>query len=677
MTPQRHNKIGIRLRLILLFSVTLLTLLAIGLYAASHYQRSLLAGHAIRDQAHQALLLASELELHLQAERAAWNTVLLRGQQPDQYYAHLAEFYDHERRSRAAQAELRTLLADDARIVAVLDQLAQAHLRLGKTLRQAMRLFNETLDEGQQLADRIAASQQGDPQRLIAELRQLVEQHREAELARQARENGRAQSLFLMLLLLAGGLSAVLFIWLLDVNIGKPAQHAAYLANYDPLTGLPNRTLFQDRLQHAIAQADRNGASLALLFFDLDHFKAVNDALGHHVGDELLTQAGGRLLSVIRSSDTPARLGGDEFAVIVENAADEADVIHVANHIIEALNQPFTVANQQAYVSASIGITFYPADAEDANNLLKNADAAMYLAKQKGRGQYHFFTEELNRVAEQRLQLETQLRTALPEQRFELHFQPQLALADGRLVGAEALLRFKSREELVPPDRFIPVLEDTGLILAVGEWVIAEACRWGAHWQAKTGYPLRVAVNLSVRQLQDRSLPDKIAAILAETGFPEPCLELEVTEGDLLDLASTGKVLNELRRLGIRLAIDDFGTGYSSLSYLKSFAVDLLKIDRSFIRDIHHDRDDDAVTSAIIALAHKLEIEVIAEGVETIEQQAFLTLQGCDLAQGFLLSRPLPTDKFEAWLLERLQRQRSLPPQGPDAMQIGRDGHQA
>jgi diguanylate cyclase (GGDEF)-like protein len=507
----------------------------------------------------------------------------------------------------------------------------------------------------------MAAAQENNPQRLVAQIRTLVEKHRERQLADQETGDSRAKALLLLLLLLVGGASAVLFVWLLDVNIGKPAQQAAYLANYDPLTGLPNRTLFQDRLQHAIAQADRNGSSLALLFFDLDHFKAVNDALGHHIGDELLTQAGSRLLNIVRSSDTAARLGGDEFAVIVENAVDQADVIHVANHIIESLKQPFSVADRQAYVSASIGITFYPADAEDANSLLKNADAAMYLAKQKGRGQYHFFTEELNRIAEQRLQLETQLRTALADERFELHFQPQLALADGRLVGAEALLRFKSTDELVAPDRFIPVLEDTGLILAVGEWVIAEACRWGAYWHAKTGYPLRIAVNLSVRQLHDRSLPDKIAAILDETGFPEPCLELEVTEGDLLDLSNTGKVLNDLRRLGVRLAIDDFGTGYSSLSYLKSFAVDLLKIDRSFIRDIHHDRDDDAVTSAIIALAHKLEIEVIAEGVETIEQQAFLTLQGCDLAQGYLLSRPMPTDAFDSWLVQRLARQRSQP----------------
>jgi diguanylate cyclase (GGDEF)-like protein len=668
MVSKHDNKLGIRLRLILLFAATLVTLLALGLYAARYYETSLAKSSAIRDQAHRALLLTSELELHLQAERAAWKTVLLRGQQPDDYHAYLAEFYDHERETRATLHELGRLMADDAQITAAIAQLADAHLRLGKVLREAIRLFNDTLDKSHLAADRMTATQENDPQLLVAEVRSLVERHREQSLADVAAEDAEAKTLFLLILFLVGGGSAALFVWLLDVNIGKPAQQAAYLANYDTLTGLPNRTLFQDRLQHAIAQADRQGSSLALLFFDLDHFKAVNDALGHHVGDQLLTQAGSRLLNVVRSSDTAARLGGDEFAVIVENAADQADVLHVANHIIETLNQPFTVADRQAYVSASLGITFYPADAEDANNLLKNADAAMYLAKQKGRGQYHFFTEELNRVAEQRLQLETQLRTALAEHRFELHFQPQMALADGRLVGAEALLRFKSTDELVAPDRFIPVLEDTGLIIPVGEWVIAEACRWGAHWQATTGYPLRVAVNLSVRQLHDRSLPDKVAAILAETGFPEPCLELEITEGDLLDLTNTGKVLSDLRRLGVRLAIDDFGTGYSSLSYLKSFAVDLLKIDRSFIRDIHHDRDDDAVTSAIIALAHKLEIEVIAEGVETVEQQAFLTLQGCDLAQGYLLSRPLPAEVFEEWLGQRLVRQRTLLPQNADSV---------
>lgn len=431
----------------------------------------------------------------------------------------------------------------------------------------------------------------------------------------------------------------------------------AYLANYDALTALPNRYLFQDRLEHALRQADRNGTQLALLFLDLDRFKAINDTFGHGVGDELLKLVARRLLGTVRGSDTVARLGGDEFTLLLENVSDEEEASEVARKIHAALNQPFNLIERELFVSTSIGIALYPGDASDTHTLLKHADTAMYRAKEQGRAAYRFFTSELNQQVQERLLLETALRSALERGEFALHFQPQTQLDDSRIVGVEALLRWRpGQAELVSPDQFIPVLEDTGLILTVGEWVLREACSWLKRWE-QAGLPVpRVAVNLSARQFQQGALVQTIAEILESTGVAAEHLELEITESVLMERALSEPAINQLQRMGVRWAIDDFGTGYCSLSYLKRFAVDTLKIDRSFVRDLTSDSEDAAITAAIITMAHSLDLTVVAEGVESVEQLAFLRQRGCDVLQGFLASPPLSPDACANWLRQQTAR---------------------
>ena len=434
-------------------------------------------------------------------------------------------------------------------------------------------------------------------------------------------------------------------------------QSIRHMAHHDALTGLPNRTLFRDRLTHAMAQADRYHQILAVLFLDLDRFKAINDTLGHNVGDQLLKIAAERLRSCVRDCDTVARLGGDEFTIIVDDIVEVQDAAVVAQKILDTIAQPFNLHGHEVFVSVSIGLTLYPNDDENADNLLRNADAAMYRAKEYGRNNYQFYVADMNVKARERLMLESQLRRALDRNEFALYYQPRVDLFSGRVIGAEALLRWRHPDMgLVPPVQFIPILEETGMIIPVGEWVLQQASRQNRAWQDLGLPPIRMAVNLSVRQFIQKELADSILAILERVGLAPEYLELEITEDLLLEHNQTNiATLTKLRNRGIHISIDDFGTGYSSLSYLKRLPIDTLKIDQSFLRDIENDPDNKAITSAIIAMAASLHLNVLAEGVETEEQLAFLRAQGCNEIQGFSFSQPLTAEEFQHLLVDGRQ----------------------
>lgn len=423
------------------------------------------------------------------------------------------------------------------------------------------------------------------------------------------------------------------------------------LANYDPLTGLPNRYLFKDRLSHAMLQADRLGTRVALMFIDLDRFKNVNDSLGHAAGDILLGQVAQRLQVAVREGDTVSRIGGDEFTLIVENLADNSALNVIANKLIAAFAMPFRLGPNEVYISPSIGITVYPTDGRQAAQLLKNADSAMYQAKEQGRNTYHFFTEELNQRLRERLELETALHGALARGEFRLVYQPQMNIETWELTGFEVLLRWRDAAgRTISPAVFVPVLEDTGMILEVGEWVLRHACDFAARWGETHGSYLTMAVNLSAKQFHRTDLEVLVRDVLMETRLPPEALKLEITESALVDAQSSIRVMEGLRRLGVGLAIDDFGTGFSSLSYLKSFPIDTLKIDQSFVGDICQDQDDAKITQAIIGLSRGLSLNVIAEGVETVEQLEFLLNHGCQHIQGYLLSRPLEQEAVAGWV---------------------------
>ena len=430
------------------------------------------------------------------------------------------------------------------------------------------------------------------------------------------------------------------------------------LASFDTLTGLPNRALFLDRLGHALSHARRKRTRIALMFLDLDHFKKINDSLGHSIGDKLLIEVAKRLTASVREQDTVARLGGDEFTIILESIAHLDNIGKLADKIIHNLSRPYSLEGHIINISPSIGISLFPDDADDPEILVRNADTAMYHAKDSGRGNFQFYSAELNRAATDRLALESSLRAALYNDEFVLYYQPQIDALSGSIVAVEALLRWQCPEQgLVSPDRFIPILEDTGLIIPVGDWVIREACRQNRAWREQGYPPIRMSVNLSGRQFQGKQLADTIAGTLAETRLKPADLELEITETVLMqDTDATIDTLNALNELGMRLSIDDFGTGYSSLAYLKRFPVHTLKIDRSFIRDIDVDADDAAITEAVIAMSHRLKLEVVAEGVETPEQMVFLKRHHCDKLQGYLIARPLPAGE----LAELLRQPRTL-----------------
>ncbi len=425
-----------------------------------------------------------------------------------------------------------------------------------------------------------------------------------------------------------------------------------HMAQHDTLTQLPNRALLHDRVGQAIAQARRNNEVLALLFIDLDRFKAVNDSLGHAIGDRLLQEVARRLLACSRASDTTARLGGDEFVVLLGDLDRPEAARHVAQKVLDALSEPVTLDGHALTVTPSIGICAYPHDGEDVETLMRNADTAMYHAKQTGRNNFQFFTQAMNEAAQARLQLENDLRHALERGEFTLHYQPQLDLKTGAIVGFEALVRWRHpRRGMVAPSDFIAAAEETGLIGPIGERVLHEACAQARAWQT-SGHPqLQVAVNCSARQFQDEKFVQTVSRILRETGMPAPRLELEVTESVIIHHSEEVNArFQALGDMGVRISIDDFGTGYSSLSYLKRLAIHQLKIDQSFVRDISADPDDAAIVSAIIAIAHSLDLNVVAEGVETAEQLAFLRSVGCDMGQGYLFSKPLPAEEFERWL---------------------------
>lgn len=433
-----------------------------------------------------------------------------------------------------------------------------------------------------------------------------------------------------------------------DITEQKQAQERLrYLAHYDELTGLPNRVLFNDRLQDAMIDANGKKRLVAVMFLDLDRFKTINDTLGHEAGDALLIDVAGRLKNCIRRGDTASRLGGDEFTFVLADMAHVDDVARLAQKILASLAKPFHIAGRDLFITASIGITLYPLDQDNEAGLLKNADTAMYCAKEQGRNNFQFYTTEMNDKDLERLALETGMRSALDRKEFLLHYQPQVDLATGNIVGMEALVRWENPElGLISPAEFIPLAEETGLIVDIGEWVMYTACAQNKAWR-DAGIPsLCVSVNLSTRQVMEKDLVEVVARILSKTGLDPSDLELELTESLLQDPEKTISVLNELHELGVHLSIDDFGSGYSSLNYLKRFPIDRLKIDRSFICDISIDQDYAAIVNAIIAMAHSLGIKVVAEGVETREQLVFLCQRQCDLMQGYYFSKPLIADAF-------------------------------
>ena len=432
----------------------------------------------------------------------------------------------------------------------------------------------------------------------------------------------------------------------LDITERKRAEEQIKsLAYHDALTGLPNRRLFQDRLSVAVAQAHRNGQRLAVLYLDLDRFKPVNDSLGHAAGDRLIQDVAERLRTCLREGDTVARLGGDEFTLLLPGVSQVVDAARVAEKVLDTLRVPFQIEGREIFATASIGISLYPEDGHDVETLVKNADAAMYRAKQQGRDNYQLYTPALNATALERLALESSLRHALAKNELVIHYQPVLDLATGHVQAMEALLRWQHPElGLLPPAEFISLAEVTGLIIAFGPWVLRTACAQTREWQEAGHAELGVAVNLSARQFQHPDLVAQVRRALEETKLDPAFLELEITESSAMHGEAAVHTLRELKALGVRIAIDDFGTGYSSLSYLRRFPIDTLKIDRSFIADITRDPDDAAIATAVIALAHTLKLRVVAEGVETEEQVAFLSARRCDRVQGFLFGAPLPAE---------------------------------
>ncbi len=500
----------------------------------------------------------------------------------------------------------------------------------------------------------------------IPELRKQAEESLApgADVARvEARLDGKQLQVMLKGIEYAGERRLLLVVE--DITQRKDVEsRLAHLATHDALTGLPNRNLLEDRLTQAVVYAGRHSRAAGVLFLDLDRFKVVNDSLGHNVGDELLRAVAERMLRCVREGDTVARLGGDEFVVVLNDLARPQDAALVARKILDSFVQPFHVdipdiGAQEFFFTASIGISLYPNDGSDLPLLLKHADTSMYRAKKRGGNCYQFFTAELDGQAQRRMGLERALHDALEKNQFLVYYQPQIDLTTGQVIGVEALLRWRHPSNgMIAPSEFIGLLEETGMIVPVGEWVLRTVGRQFQAWRKEHILPLHVAVNLSARQLSDELFLDRVINALAATGMPPEYLVLEITESAVMqNVEQSLAILRKLNEHGIRLSIDDFGTGYSSLSHLKLFPVHEVKIDRSFVRDIPQDKNDMAIALAVIALAHAMGLQVVAEGVETEEQLSFLQDHGCDTMQGYLVSHPLPGPE----LTDVLRKGRLLP----------------
>jgi len=441
-----------------------------------------------------------------------------------------------------------------------------------------------------------------------------------------------------------------------DITQRKEHEHELkYLSTHDALTGLPNRTLMIDRLQQYIGLADRYSSKVATAFVDLDQFKIVNDSMGHHAGDELLKIMAKRLTQCVRESDTVVRLGGDEFVLLITGLHQVEDISESMHRVLTAVAEPCQIEGREFVVSCSIGISVYPDDAANTTELLKYADSAMYKSKQSGRNTFQFYTEGLNKRLMERLDLEYRLRRALENNEFQLHYQPKMDFATGTVCGAEALIRWQQADgNMISPASFIPVAEETGLIEDIGRWVLHQACQQAVAINQLTGYRFPIAVNVSPRQFRQVGMVHSVKTALEESGLDPMCLELEITESSLVhDTKNFIKTLHELKALGVKLAIDDFGTGYSSMAYLKDFPVDRLKIDQVFVSHLETEHSNIAILKAIIALGHSLEMKVIAEGVETAYQKAFLHGIGCDELQGYYFSKPLPLKSLENFIQAR------------------------
>lgn len=439
-----------------------------------------------------------------------------------------------------------------------------------------------------------------------------------------------------------------------DISERKAAEERIqHLAHHDVLTGLPNRFSLENRLEQVLLSARRESREVAVLFVDMDRFKTINDTLGHQIGDLLLIEVASRLQASVRESDIVARLGGDEFVVVLTGMESGMDSAHSADKIVKSLGLPYRIENNDLHTSPSIGISIFPNDGGDSQALMKSADTAMYHAKELGRNNYQFFTAAMTTAAVEKLALERDLRIALEERQFELHYQPKVRTTDGSVCGVEALVRWRHPENgLIPPLKFIPIAEETGLIEALGEWVLDEACRQQAIWRGQGIKNACVAVNLSALQLRSPTLVESVRAIMEKHGIPNDALELEVTESAAMDNPERAiGQLKALRKLGVALAIDDFGTGYSSLAYLKLLPIQVLKLDRTFVSDIENDENDAAISAATLALAHNLGMKVVAEGVETEGQRDFLAAHRCDFLQGYLFSKPLPAEEATAFLM--------------------------
>ena len=435
-----------------------------------------------------------------------------------------------------------------------------------------------------------------------------------------------------------------------DISQQKAAEEKLQqLAYYDPLTGLPNRSLFYDRLERELAIARRNQKCFALLFIDLDRFKDVNDTLGHTIGDELLVQVSKKLKDCLRDSDTVVRLGGDEFTILLARLDGDNYVGAVADKVIQLLSEKFVVKDYEVHIGASIGIAVYPNDGKNIDELVRNADTAMYRAKESGRGVYRFFTTEMNVENFRRADLERKIRVALEQEKFEVYFQPKIDIDNMTIIGAEALLRWHHEGEIISPMEFVPLAEETGLIVPIGRQVVDKVLRQLSVWGDAS---LPVAINLSGKQLHQKAgFVEDFRYLLRQHNVPVGLVELEITESMIMsDMEEAIQMMLQLKDAGVTIAIDDFGTGYSSLSYLKKFPIDTLKIDRSFVRDIEHDQDDAAIVSSILSMASNLKLRVVAEGVETEAQLDFLRARGCEMAQGYFFSKPLPADEYMQWL---------------------------